>query len=116
MNVAMRFARYALFLTFPVLLAGCKGTEHVVGTPSDVVENRTVASMQPYITRSLTPQQAVDRWGVPNSRSIVGEVVLTYNVENASKVSLGFPSLDATIAFARVTDRTGASTELQILP
>ena len=116
MNVAMRFPRYALFLAFPFLLAGCKGTEHVVGTPSDVLDNRTVASTQPYITRSLTPQAAVDRWGSPNSRSTVGEVVLTYNVENASKVSLGFPSLDATIAFARVTDRTGASTELQILP
>jgi hypothetical protein len=116
MTVAMRFPRYALFLAFPFLLAGCKGTEHVVGTPSDLLDPRTVASMQPYITRSLTPQAAVDRWGSPNSRATVGEVVLTYNVENASKVSLGFPSLDATITFARVTDRTGASTELQILP
>lgn len=112
----MRITRHALFLAFPILLAGCKGTEHVAGTPSDVVANLTVANMQPYITRSLTAQQAVDRWGVPSSRSTVGEVVLTYNVDNGQKVSLGFPSLSGTIVFARVTDRTGVSTELQILP
>jgi hypothetical protein len=116
MDVAMRITRHALFLAFPFLLAGCKGTERIQGTPSDVLDNRTVASMQPYITRSLTAQAAVDRWGSPNSRSTVGEIVLTYNVENASKVSLGFPSVDGTIAFARVTDRTGLSTDLQILP
>lgn len=112
----MRITRHALFLAFPILLAGCKGTEHVVGTPSDVLVNLTVANMQPYITKSLTAQQSIDRWGSPNSRSTVGEVVLIYNVDNGQKVSLGFPSLTGTIAFARVTDRTGVSTDLQILP
>lgn len=112
----MRITRHALLIAFPILLVGCKGTERIEGTPSDVLQNLTVAGMQPYITRSLTPQQAVDRWGSPSSRSTVGEVVLTYNVENAQKVSLGFPSLAGTIAFARLTDRTGASTDLQILP
>ena len=112
----MRITRHALLIAFPLLLVGCKGTENIQGTPSNVLENLTVAGMQPYITRSLTPQQAVDRWGSPNSRSTAGEVVLIYNVDNAQKVSLGFPSLAGTIAFARVTDRTGVSTELQILP
>ena len=112
----MRITRHALFLAFPFLLAGCKGTEHIEGTPSGVLANLTVETMQPYITRSLTPQQAVDRWGSPNSRSTAGEVVLIYNVDNGQKVSLGFPSLAGTIAFARVTDRTGVSTDLQILP
>jgi hypothetical protein len=116
MDVAMRIARHARLIAFPFLLVGCRGTERIQGTPSDVVANLTVANMQPYITRSLTAQLAVDRWGTPNSRSTAGEVVLVYNVENAQKVSLGFPSLAGTIAFARVTDRTGVSTDLQILP
>jgi hypothetical protein len=115
-DVVMRISRYALFLAFPLLLVGCKGTEHIQGTPSDVLENLTVAGMQPYITRSLTPQQAVDRWGSPNGSSSAGVVVLIYNVDNGQKVSLGFPSLDGTIQFARVTSRTGESTDLQILP
>ncbi|MBW8768792.1 MAG: hypothetical protein JF589_03465 [Gemmatimonadetes bacterium] len=112
----MRITRHALFLAFPLLLVGCKGTEHVTGAPSDVLENLTVAAMQPYITRSLTPQQAVDRWGTPNGSSGGGVIVLIYNVDNGQKVSLGFPSLDGTIQFARVTSRTGVSTDLQILP
>lgn len=116
MDVVMRITRHALILAFPFLLVGCKGTENVTGRPSDVLENLTVASMQPYITRSLTPQQAVDRWGSPNASSSSGVIVLIYNIDNGQKVSLGFPSLDSTIQFARVTDRTGVSTELQILP
>ena len=112
----MRITRRALVIAVPFLLAGCKGTERIQGTPSDVLENRTVASMQPYITRSLTPQQAVDRWGAPNGSSNAGVIVLIYNVDNGQKVSLGFPSLEGTIEFARVTDRAGVSTDLQILP
>ena len=79
-------------------------------------DSAAVARMQPYITKSLTPQQAVDRWGSPNGSSGAGVVVLIYNVDNGQKVSLGFPSLDGTIQFARVTSRTGVTTDLQILP
>jgi hypothetical protein len=47
---------------------------------------------------------------------VVGEIVLVYNVEDSKKVSLGFPSLDGQIVFARLSDKTGASTDLPILP
>ena len=47
MDVAMRITRYALVIAFPLLLAGCKGTENIVGTPSNVTEFRTLASMTP---------------------------------------------------------------------
>ncbi len=112
----MRITRHALYLAFPLLLVGCKGTEQIQGTPTDVLINNTVAGMQPYITRELTPQQSIDRWGSPNSRSTAGEVVFIYNVDNGQKVSLGFPDLTGTILFARLTDRAGVSTDLQILP
>jgi len=116
MDVVMRITRHALVIAFPMLLVGCKGTEHIEGTPTNQTEFRTLAGMQPYITRSLTAQRAVDTFGNPNSRSTSGEVVLIYNVEDSRKVSLGFPSLEGQILFARLSDKSGASTDLQILP
>jgi hypothetical protein len=116
MDVVMRITRHAFLIAFPILLVGCKGTEHLVGTPSNLTEFRTLASMQPSITRSLTPQGAVDTFGNPNSRSTSGEVVLIYNVEDSKKVSLGFPSVAGQIIFARLSDKSGASTDLPILP
>jgi hypothetical protein len=112
----MRITRHALFFAVPLLLAGCKGTENIQGAPSEVVELRTLSSMQPRITRSLTARTAQETFGTPNSMTTVGEIVLTYHVENSQKVSLGFPSLDGQIVFARLTDKSGTSTDLQILP
>jgi len=112
----MRINRRAILIAFPMLLAGCKGTENVVGTPSPLTEFRTLASMTPYITRSLTARTAKEQFGNPNSQTAVGEIVLVYNVEDSKKVNLGFPSIDGQITFARLSDKTGASTELPILP
>ena len=112
----MRITRHALFIAFPFLLAGCKGTENIQGTPSSLTEFRTLASMQPFITRSLTAQKAQEQFGNPNARTTVGEIVLVYNVENEKKVNLGFPSLEGQIVFARLSEKTGESTDLPILP
>ena len=112
----MRITRHALLIAFPLLLAGCKGTEHIEGTPSNLTEFRTLSSMEPYITRSLTPRTAQEQFGNPDARTTVGEIVLVYNVENERKVNLGFPSLEGQIVFARLSDKTGASTDLTILP
>ena len=112
----MRISRHALVIAFPFLLAGCKGTENIAGTPSNVTEFRTLASMTPYITSSLTAQKAQEQFGNPNSKTTAGEIVLVYNVEDSKKVSLGFPSLTGQILFARLSDKSGASTDLQILP
>ena len=112
----MRITRRALVIAFPLLLAGCKGTERLVGSPSETTEFRTIASMQPYITSSLTPDKALAQFGNPNSKSTAGEIVLVYDVESSQKVSLGFPSPDGLINFARVSDKTGASRDLPILP
>jgi hypothetical protein len=116
MDVAMRITRHALLIAFPFLLAGCKGTENIQGTPSPLTEFRTLSSMQPFITRSLTQKTAQEIFGNPNAKSTSGEIVLVYNVENEMKVNLGFPSLEGQIVFARLSDKTGASTELTILP
>jgi hypothetical protein len=112
----MRITRHALLIAFPFLLAGCKGTENVVGAPSELTTFRTLASMTPYITTSLTARKAQETFGNPNSQSTSGEIVLVYDVENSQKVSLGFPSLDGQIVYARLSDKAGVSTNLQILP
>jgi hypothetical protein len=112
----MRITRRTLALSVAFLLAGCNGTEHVTGTPSPLLQNLTLDGMKPYITTSLTPPAAELQFGTPSSRSTAGEIVLVYNVEDQKKVSLGFPSLQGQISFARVTDRSGASQDLPILP
>ena len=112
----MRITRHALLIAIPFLLAGCKGTENIVGSPSQLTEFRTLASMQPYITKSLTQKTALETFGNPNAKTTAGEIVLVYNVENEKKVNLGFPSLEGQIVFARLSDKTGASTDLTILP
>jgi hypothetical protein len=112
----MRITRHALLLAFPLLLAGCKGTERIQGTPSNLTEFRTLASMQPYITTSLTARKAKEQFGNPDSQTTTGEIVLVYNVENSQKVTLGFPSLEGQIIYASLSDKTGASTTLRILP
>ena len=112
----MRMTRYALLIAFPFLLASCKGTENIQGTPSSLTEFRTLASMTPYITRSLTARKAQEQFGNPNSKTTTGEIVLVYNVEDSQKVTLGFPSVDAPIVYALLSDKTGASTNLVILP
>jgi hypothetical protein len=112
----MRITRRALALSFPFLLAACKGTENVAGTPSGQLEQRTIDGMKPYIRSSLTPKSAENQFGIPNSRTTAGEIVMIYNVEDSKKVSLGFPSQTGLIIFARVSDKTGASQDLPILP
>ena len=112
----MRITPRALAFSFSILLAACKGTEHVTGTPSAQLEQRTVDGMKPFIRSSLTPKSTENQFGLPNSRTTAGEIVLIYNVEDSKKVSLGFPNLLGRIIFARVSDKTGASQDLPILP
>jgi hypothetical protein len=116
MDVVMRITRHALLIAFPFLLVGCKGTENIEGTPSELTSLRTLSSMQPFITRSLTARKAQEQFGTPNAKSTAGEIVLVYNVEDGKKVSLGFPSMEGQILFAQLTDKAGVSTVLQILP
>ena len=103
-------------MAFPLLLAGCKGTEHVTGAPSNLTEFRTLASMTPYITTSLTAKTAQEQFGNPNAMSTGGEIVLVYAVENSQLVNLGFPNPDGPILYARLVQKDGSSTSLTILP
>jgi len=77
---------------------------------------RTLSSMLPEIKSSLTPTLAEQAFGFPDQRTLVPPIILTYNVENSSKVSLGFPDMASTITTATLTDKSGTVTTLPILP
>jgi hypothetical protein len=105
----------ALSLALSTALTACKGTENVAGTPTGGTEVRTLASMMPLITKSLTVTSAEAAFGLPNGRTLTPPIILTYDVEDGKKVSLGFPDLTSPIQFAKVTDKNGGSTDLPIL-
>lgn len=104
----------ALCLAFTAPLVACKGTENVTGSPTGAAETRTLASMTPYITKSLTVTGAELAFGFPNSRTLTPPIILVYQVEDGKKVSLGFPDLVSAIAFAQVTDKVGVVTSITI--
>jgi hypothetical protein len=112
----IRRLTYALGLSLALAAAGCKGTERVIGTPSGGggSESRTLESMLPGITKSLTPQLAEERFGFPNSGSNTTPLVLVYNVEDGKKVNLGFPSRTSLISYALWQDRNGVQTSIPL--
>jgi len=104
----------ALCLAVSAPMVACKGTENVTGTPIGGTESRTLASMMPLITKSLTVTSAEAAFGFPNSRTTTPPIILVYLVEDGKKVSLGFPDVVSVISFAQVTDKLGIVTSLTI--
>ena len=107
--------RIALCLCLTLAAAGCT-TER--GIPSQVgggeVEVRTLASMLPFITKSLTPQLAEQTFGLPNARSGTGPINYVYVVEDEKKVNLTFPGSTDFISFASLQERNGVTTPITI--
>ena len=75
---------------------------------------RTLASMLPFIKKSLTPVLAEQTFGPPDGKSGTGPVNYVYAIEDQKKVNLTFPNPTATITFASVQDRNGVSTPITI--
>jgi hypothetical protein len=104
----------ASFLALFVTVSGCKGTEHVMGTPSGGGDGRTLDSMLPYITKSLTAPAAELRFGKPDAASGAGLILFIYNVENGQKVNLAFPSPTDPISYASLQDKNGGVTTITL--
>jgi hypothetical protein len=106
----------AYCLCLSIAAAGCTTAPDV---PSQAgggqTATRTLASMLPLITKSLTPLLTEQTFGPPNAKSGTGPISYVYNVEDQKKVSLIFPSSTATISFASVEDRNGVSTPITIV-
>jgi hypothetical protein len=109
----LRDRALALSLALALGVASCKGTEKVTGSPTTLTELRTLASMLPFLTKSLTAAKAEERFGLPNQITNSGVLVYIYDVEDQKTVSLVFPLDGGVITFARLQDRNGVS---QLLP
>ena len=110
----IRRLSFALVLSLALAAAGCQGTENVMGTPSGVVEGRTLASMLPEIKKSLTPALAEEKFGLAQTAVGSGLIIFVYNVEEGKKVNLAFPGPTALISYASWTDKSGVTTDIPL--
>ena len=106
----------ALSLCLLLAAARCTTEPDIPSQPtSGESATRTLASMLPFIKKSLTPVLAEQTFGLPDARSGTGPVNFVYAIEDQKKVNLTFPSPTGTISFASVQDRNGVSTPITIV-
>jgi hypothetical protein len=104
----------ALCLSLLVGVPACNGTDTVVGNPQTGSGERTLSSMLPFITKSLTAPQAELTFGKPDAGVATPSILFIYNVENGQKVNLGFPNPTDPISFASLQDKNGGTTPIPI--
>ncbi len=99
------------FLLMPVLalllLASACGETRTEPAP------RTLESMLPQLTRSLTPQGARDVFGAPDEQTGSGLIIYVYRVDQGRSVWLGFPGYEP-IIYAKLRDPAGRDRELPL--
>ena len=100
-------------LALPLLVAACSNAAPIPVDPVVVTAERTVASMLPKLSRSLTPAIAEATFGKPDETTGSGLLIYVYRAEAGKRVFLSFPGF-APIMGARVQDDTGASQELPL--
>lgn len=109
--------RFSIVFCLGLALAapGCTTDPDVPSQPGGGdTATRTLASMLPFIRKSLTPVLAEQTFGPPDAKSGTAPVNYVYAIEDQKKVNLTFPNLTATITFASVQDRNGVSTPITI--
>ena len=104
----------ALILSLGLVAPACKGTENVTGNPFGGQEGRTLASMLPYITKSLTAPAAELTFGMPDDADGTGQVLFIYNVEDGRRVNLRFPNPTDPITLAWIQEKNGGTTPITI--
>jgi hypothetical protein len=102
----------ALLLSLALVAPACKGTENVMGTPIGGQEVRTLESMLPYITKSLTAPTAELTFGRPDTGEGGAQVLFIYNVQDGKRVNLRFPNQTDPISLAWITEKNGATTPI----
>jgi hypothetical protein len=70
-----------LVVALSAAAVGCR-SDSMVGNQSSTLGTRTYANMLPYITKSLTPALAEERFGFPDAKQTNGTIVYIYNVED----------------------------------
>ena len=102
-------------LVLPLLLAGCSSASVDPDVASSTATApRTVASMLPRLSRSLTPAGAEAIFGKPDQTTGSGLIIYVYKVEEGKSIYLGFPGY-APITYAKLIDANGAGLELPLV-
>ena len=104
----------ALILSLGLVAPACKGTENVTGAPIGGQEGRTLASMLPFITKSLTAPAAELTFGRPDDGASGASVIFIYFVENGRKVNLNFPNPTDPISLAWIQEKNGGTTPIPL--
>jgi hypothetical protein len=104
----VRSITLALSLGTLAPLAACNNSS---SDPAAVAAPRTVASMLPKLTRSLTPSGAEAVFGKPDEITGSGLLIYVYRAEEGKRVFLSFPGF-APIVSARAVDASGSAQEL----
>jgi hypothetical protein len=94
-------------------LAACGGSSDPAAAPAEPAAPRTVASMLPKLTHSLTPAGAKAAFGEPDETTGSGLLIYVYRAEQGKKVFLSFPGF-APIVSARAVDAAGVEEQLVI--
>jgi len=109
---------YALVVSLASLTlaaTGCKGSDAVVGAPTEgYSQTRTLAEMQPFLKKSLTPPLTETTFGQPDAKSGSGLIIYTYNVDGGRKVNLFFPGPTASISNATLQQSNGSTTVIPL--
>jgi hypothetical protein len=103
-----------LALLASVLVVGFTACQSGSTTPGDETSTRTLASMRPLITRSLTPAAAGASFGKPDEITGSGLLIYRYRADSGRTVSLGFPGF-APIMYAKVLKASGEVEDLPLL-
>ena len=74
---------------------------------------RTLASFEPFLTRTLTPAAARQQFGAPDEETGSGLRIYKYRLDDGRTLWLGFPG-DRPITYAKLETRDGTITDLTL--
>jgi hypothetical protein len=103
----------ALGLALAAVASAACGNSSTSATEAKVAAGRTLASVEPLITKDLTPELARRRIGVPDAEPGSGLIIYVYRVDGGRKVWLSFPGFQPIIA-AGLEEANGTRRELTI--
>ena len=100
-----------LALALPLVLGACSSN---TADPIAAAPARTVASMLPRLSKSLTPSTTETTFGKPDETTGSGLIIYVYRVEEGKRVVLSFPGFEKIVG-ARLQDASGATQELPLV-
>jgi hypothetical protein len=109
MRTVRRLLIVGPLLILPAAFAGCREKD-ADGAASS---RRTLSSISPHLTRTLTPALARERLGAPDIETGSGLIIYRYGLQGGDTLSLGFPGY-APITYAQLSRADGTRSELAL--